>query len=480
LPFPLQCCILVTTWKGGVHILKFHLIADTHYYNHEALGHSDHRDQIVVNESGAVIDAIFDWMLARTDTDIVLIAGDLCTGDGNRAHIEGFLPKLRRLKDGGKRVFVVTASHDYYRYDHEDDEDAPRAGMVYREELYGLYEEFGFGAAIARYEPDPLSYVAQLAEASDGSPGYRLLCLNTDEAEKGRDTADLYDWAEAQVKRAVAEGEFIFAMHHYPVLPPSPVYPLLAGDIFQNSEPMRTRLADAGLRFVFTGHTHMQNIAETASPGGARFFDINTGSAVGYDAPIRTVVIDGKKMTITTSSIEDFGWDLLGKTVSQYLKDSFDRMLSSIFEAGNTDIARMLDILNGEFRVNKEALMKHKLLLGLGGKALYRLTLGGTGRLLLCRHKVPKKVRSERVKDLIMEVVRNIYRGDEPYSEQTDIGAAVHFLVGRLECLAKPLLKRITLPFEGSLRDFVMSLLYDGGWPDNNAVLPMFDEEGDV
>jgi len=458
--------------EGGVVILKFHLIADTHYYNYESLGHSDHRDQIVVNESGAVIDAIFDWMLAQKDTDLVLIAGDMCTGDGNRAHVEGFLPKLHRLRDGGKRVFVVTASHDYFRYDHEEDEGGPRAGMVYREELYGLYEEFGFGAALARYEPDPLSYVAQLAE------GYRLLCLNTDEAEKGRDTTGLYDWAEAQVKQAAAEGEFIFAMHHYPVLPPSPVYPLLAGDIFQNSEPMRTRLADAGLRFVFTGHTHMQNIAETASPGGARFFDINTGSAVGYDAPIRTVTIDGRAMKITTSSIEDFDWDLLGKTVSQYLKDSFDRMLSSIFEAGNADVAKMLDILNGEFRVNKEALMKYSRLLGLGGKFLYRVTLGGTGRLLLCRRRVPESVRSTRVKDLVMEVVRNIYRGDEPYSRQTDMGAAVHFLVGRLERLAGPLLNKITLPFEGSLRDFVMSLLYDGGWPDNDAVLPLFDEEG--
>jgi hypothetical protein len=447
--------------EGGVVILKFHLIADTHYYNHEALGHSDHRDQIVVNESGAVIDAVFDWMLVQKDTDLVLIAGDMCTGDGNRAHVEGFLPKLHRLRDGGKRVFVVTASHDYYRYDHEEDEDGPRAGMVYREELYGLYEEFGFGAAMARYEPDPLSYIAQLAE------GYRLLCLNTDEAEKGRDTTGLYDWAEAQVKQAVAEGEFIFAMHHYPVLPPSPVYPLLAGDIFQNSEPMRTRLAGAGLRFVFTGHSHMQNIA-----CDGRIYDINTGSAVGCGAPIREVTVDDTHMRIATKSIETFAWDLQGKTVSQYLSDSFDRMLNSIFEAAGTDVERMLDILNGEFRVNKEALLKHKLLLGLGGKFLYRLTLGGAGRLLCC--KIPKSVRHVRVKDFIMEVVRNIYKGDEPYSRETDMGAAVYASMGRLEALARPALKNIDLPFE-SLRAFVMSLLYDGGLPDNDAVIALED-----
>jgi len=449
-------------------MLKFHIISDLHYYNYGALGFSDHKDQVTVNESGAVIDAVFDWLLAQTDTDLVLMAGDLCTS-GDRVNSEGLVPKLRRLKEGGKRVFVTVASHDYYRYDHEGEEE-PRPDMVYREELYDIYKEFGFGAAISRYEPDPLSYVAQLA------PGYRLLCLNTDEAEKGRDCAGLYDWAEAQVLLARAEGQFIFAMHHYPVLPPSPVYPLLAGDIFENSEGMRTRLADAGLRFVFTGHTHMQNINEAISPNGGRFFDINVGSAVGYDAPIRTVAIDGETMAIATGSIDSFDWDLQGKTVSQYLKDSFDRMLDSIFETGNSDVGRMLDILNGEFRVDKEGLMKHKLLLSLGGKFLYRLTLGGAGRLLLCKRRVPKSVRRVRVKDLIMEIVRNIYKGDEPYSVETDIGAAVYHTVGRLERLAKPVLKKVELPFE-SLRSFVMSLLYDGGWPDNDAVLPLYDKK---
>ncbi|MCL2106462.1 MAG: metallophosphoesterase [Oscillospiraceae bacterium] len=444
--------------------LKFHLVSDTHYYNLEKLGWSDHLDQTTVNESGAVIDAIFDWLLAHDDTDIVLIPGDLCTG-GDRVNSDGLLPKLRRLAAGGKRVFVLTASHDYHGYRFPAEEER-RPNMLYRPELYELYKEFGFERAISRYEPDPLSYVAQLA------PGYRLLALNTDGDENDRDITGLYEWAEAEIRKAGAAGEMIFAMHHYPVLPPSPIYPLLASDTFGRSELFRERLADAGLRFVFTGHTHMQNIAYMDTPAGNRLYDINTGAAVGYDAPIRGVVIDGESMTITTSSIEGFDWDLQGKSVSQYLKDSFDRMLNSIFEAANSDIGRCLDILSGEFSVDKDSLMKKKLLISLGGKFLYRLTLGGAGRMLFCIRKVPKSVRKTRVKDLIMEIVRNIYKGDEPYSIETDMGAAVYALTGRLETLAKPVLKKVELPFE-SLRGFVMSLLHDPGLPDNDAVLPL-------
>jgi len=216
----------------------------------------------------------------------------------------------------------------------------------------------------------------------------------------------------------------------------------------------------------------MQNISFTDTPAGNRLYEINTGSAVGYDAPIRTVTIEDGKMNITTSSIDRFDWDLQGKSVSQYLKDSFDRMLGGIFEAMGHDIERMLDILNGEFRIDKEGLMKRKRLLAAGGKFLYRLTLGGAGTLLLCRRKVPVEVRPMRVKDLIMEAVRNIYRGDEPYSKDTPIGSAVYILMGRIEALARPFLKKVDLPFE-SLRDFVMSLLYDDGISDNNAVLPV-------
>jgi len=443
-------------------MLKFHLIADLHSYNLEVMGHSDHKDQVTVNESGAVTDAVFDWMLSHDDTDLVLIAGDLSTG-GDRAHYDALLPRLQRLKAGGKRVFVVTASHDYYRFEREDENDN-REDMVYRDQLYGLYEDFGFSAACSRYEADPLSYAAILV------PGYRLLCLNTD-GDKGDDPG-LWDWAQAQIAEAKAAGELVLAMHHYPVLPPSPVYPLLDSGIFNNSKGIRERLADAGLGFVFTGHTHMQNISFMDTPAGNRLYEINTGSAVGYDAPIRTVAIDDEKMTITTSSIDSFDWDLQGKSVSQYLKDSFDRMLGSIFEAMGNDIEKMLDILNGEFRIDKEGLLKRKRLLSMGGKFLYKLTLGGAGTMLFCRRKVPAEVRPVRVKDLIMEAVRNIYTGDEPYSVDTPIGAAVYALMGRIESLARPFLKKVDLPFE-SLRDFVMSLIYDDGLPDNDTVLPI-------
>ncbi|MDR0531737.1 MAG: metallophosphoesterase [Oscillospiraceae bacterium] len=440
-------------------MLKFHLVTDTHYYNYEKHGFSNHLDQVTVNESGAIIDAIFDKLLADASTDLVLIAGDLVTG-GDRVSHEAFLQKLRRLQLGGKRVFVITASHDYKC---EAYGGVPRnAEHICRAELFDFYYEFGFRQAIARYAPDPLSYVAQLA------PGYRVLCLNGDlhrqEADDGH-----YLWAAEQIAKAKAEGQMMFGMHHYPVLPPSPIYPILAPNDGLHAD-VAAFLANAGLRFVFTGHTHMQNIARMATPEGGLLYDINTGAAVGCGAPFRTVVIDDETMRVTTETIHDFDWDLRGKSVKQYLDDNFDKMLRSIFEAADKDVEEMLDILDSEFRVNKAALLKFKPLLVLFGKFLYRLTFGGAARLLCC--KIPPEMRHVRVKDFIMEAVRSIYAGDEPYSRTTPQGAAAWAITGRLDALAKPLLKKADLPFE-NLQSFVASLLYDSGLPDNNAVLPL-------
>ena len=52
---------------------------------------------------------------------------------------------------------------------------------------------------------------------------------------------------------------------------------------------------------------------------------------------------------------------------------------------------------------------------------------------------------------------------------------AVFALAGRLERLTRPFLKNAALPFE-SLQEFAMSLVYDDGLPDNNAVLPLADD----
>ncbi len=442
--------------------LKFYLVTDTHHYAFEKLGFAGGYDQKCMNESGAIIDAAFDKFIGQDEIDIVLIAGDL-TNNGERESHREFVDKLRRLKAAGKSVYLITATHDYGLREAKDGESD--CGRALRNELRGMYNDFGFHEAIAEYK-DGLSYVARL------QPGYRLLALNDDGNGRsfcGSDD-DQLQWVLDQIKSAREDGEYLFAMTHHPVLPPSPVYPVMSKrDMHGGYETVPYLFADAGLQFIFTGHSHMQNIGFLKTPKGNVFCDINTGSLVGYPTPIRRVTLDGEKMTVTTEKIDTFQWDFKGKEPQDYLRDHFDHLLNDIFDSMAYDFEKFAGLAGG-FSMERKTAEKLKIPIKLIGKTMQKLTLGKAGRLLFVKRKIDKSVQNMLIKDLVVEIVRNIFSGNEHYSPDTAVYKAVMVLLKRLN----PLLKRFVKGSDaiGDIPSFIGSLLYDDT-PDTDAVIPV-------
>ena len=445
--------------------LKFYLVTDTHYYAMDALGVSDHSDQKCMNESGAIIDAAFNKIIAQNEIDILLIAGDL-TNNGEMASNTEFINKLNRLKAAGKRVYVITATHDYGLRELKDgDTVGEEDGRACRSQLRGMYNEFGFNEAIAEYS-DGLSYVVQL------EPGFRLLALNDD--GNGRSFCGCDDeqmtWVLSQIKAARDAGEYLFAMTHHPVLPPSPVYPVMSKrDMHGGYETVPTIFADAGLQFIFTGHSHMQNIGFITTERGNTFCDINTGSLVGYPTPIRRVTLDDEKMTISTEKLKTFDWDFKGKEPQQYLQDHFDFLLNDIFDSMANDFEHFVSLAGG-FSMTREKAEKLKIPIKLIGKTMQRLTLGKAGRLLWVSGKVDKSIKNVLIKDLMVEIVRNIFSGNEHYSPDTPTYQAIMALIGRLQMFVKRFSKGNAILSD--LPSFIASLIYDDT-PDNEAVIPI-------
>ena len=98
--------------------LKFYLITDLHHYA-PSLGTSgkayekwNNKEQKCLAETGAIIDAAFSKLIADKDIDIVLIAGDLTSTGAMESHLD-LLPKLQSLRDAGKQVYLITATHDF-------------------------------------------------------------------------------------------------------------------------------------------------------------------------------------------------------------------------------------------------------------------------------------------------------------------------------------------------------------------------------
>ncbi len=447
--------------------LRFFLVTDLHYFDtsFKASGSAYERrsrtDQKCIAETGAIIDAGFSRLADDKETEIILIPGDLVYRGEYQSHV-GLREKLYKLRENGKRIFLITARHDYSEnpVEFDGENEIPVKGMP-REELRDFYREFGFDGAISEHK-ESMSYVARL------QPGFRLLALNCDGDCK--DFKGLWDdqmeWALEEIKKAHDAGDYIFAMTHYPLLPFSPFANLLGDAKLTDWEKRADEFADAGLSLIFTGHMHAQSLTQHTSPQGNTVTDIQTGSLVGCPCAYRKVTIDDKNVYVKSFTIEDFDWDKGCRTAQEYFRWRFDRMITDILDAMANDFAFFTRLFGGPEK-NK----KLKIPVTIAGKILQKLTLNGLGRLLC--FKVDRSIENILVKDAALEIVRNVFVGDEPYVKGTPMYDAVSKLLKRLH----PVTHIIEKKSDGNsvlsdLDDFVLSSIGDEAQMDYNCTIP--------
>ena len=296
---------------------SFFLVTDTHYFDSEfkrtgeAYEKRSRTDQKCVAETPAIIDAGFAQIAQDKDTDVILIPGDLVYRGEYQSHV-GFRERLYKLKEQGKRIYLITARHDYCEdgepVEFDGDELIPVQGMP-RDELRDFYKDFGFDDAISEHR-ESMSYVAQIAD------GIRLLALNCDGDCK--DFKGLWDdqmqWALSEIQKAHEAGDYIFAMTHYPLLPFAPIMHLIGDAKLTDWEKRANEFADAGLDLIFTGHMHAQAITDYTTEKGNTITDVQTGCFVGCPCAYRRVTFEDNTVNIKSYTIDDFDYDKQGKT----------------------------------------------------------------------------------------------------------------------------------------------------------------------
>jgi len=300
---------------------RFVVLADPHYH-HPDLGTSGpafeayiESDRKLLAQSDAILDAAIE-RIRQEPADFVLICGDL-TKDGSRRNHEHVAEKIGRLHPSAP-VYVVPGNHDVlngeaYRYTKTGRERIP---TVTADEFENIYQSFGYGQALAA-DPNSLSYVVEPV------PGLRLLALDSCLWRKnspdghphvdGRFSADTLRWIENMLIRSKREGKAVLAMMHHGLVEHYPNNEKYYGEyVVDNSEAVAELLARYGVRLVFTGHFHAQDITkkditkkditqkeitENQTGAAAPFvLDVETGSLVTYPCPYRSVRIDENQM----------------------------------------------------------------------------------------------------------------------------------------------------------------------------------------
>lgn len=388
--------------------LNFYLVTDTHFFDPSfkrsgaAYEKRSISDQKCVAETPAIIDAGFKQIADDKETNIILIPGDLVYRGEYQSHI-GLRNRLYKLKEQGKKIYLITARHDYDdndSFEFDGDKMLPVKAMP-RDELRDFYKDFGFDGAISEHK-ESMSYVAQLAD------GIRLLALNCDGDCK--DFKGLWDnqmkWALEQIEDAHRTGNYIFAMTHYPLLPFSPIMNLISDSHLTDWEKRANQFADAGLDLIFTGHMHAQAVTEYVTENGNKITDVQTGCFVGCPCAYRKVTIKDSTADIKSYTINDFDYDKQGKSASEYFQWRFDRMI--------------------DYKM-KEILPNPAI------KILNKLTVKKICNFLW--FNPDKSIQNILAKDLGIELVRNIFIGNEPYVKGTAVYVAFEKLINRLSLI---------------------------------------------
>ena len=426
--------------------IKFYLLTDTHYFEKslgaegKAFENYMSREQYFMKESGTIVESVFNKIADDKDTDIVIIPGDL-TKNGEKESHKSFIKQLYKLKESGKKIYVITAGHDYneHSFAFKNDKRIEVEGTDFAD-LYDMYYDFGYSEALA-FDKRTHSYIAQIAD------GVRMLAINCDSYQNPKGTMDdeLISWAKIQLDKAKEDGCSVFSICHYPIIPSVPVFDLVGDAKIKEWRKVASFLADNGVELILTGHMHIQSINEFYSESGNRLIDICTSCLVGSPAKYRKITVD-ENSVIKAESI----------TVECFEQDFFDKQF------GQAIVNRVSNALSGG-----KGIVKH--LKKLGTKIYNKATLGTLSKVLWI--KIDKSLKKKKLTDLVAEIGLAIFIGDQPYVEGTPehdmfrrVFKRFNFIIKKVE----PKLSKNGVKID--LTEMIMNTIGNNkGYSDNNA-----------
>lgn len=286
-------CSVAVSAEGDELIVT--VVNDTHYNSMDKVRsktNSINPDFAHVNGEGRLYceaDAVFMAFLeqaSQNESDVILMVGDI-TEAGTVEQVAEMTAMLSELEaTTGKRVFVVPGNHDVLKRSKAD--------------FMKDYAEFGYNEAL-EVDTKSASYVVDLNDE------YRLIAI--DSTTEGTGAHSVYEerlqWIAEQGEKAKADGKKLIGMHHQNLMEhmifSSVIQP--KGVVSANNKEALEVYAKAGIKYVFTGHTHDHDIASYTAADGTVIYDAVTGSLGGYGTPYRVVAF-GDEVKFETRRIE--------------------------------------------------------------------------------------------------------------------------------------------------------------------------------
>ena len=415
---------------------SFYIMTDTHYVSRRtaapdsrSFARRERGDQIALRAGPEILRSFFDKVLEDPDADAVLITGDLING-GDKVSHEDFIKELSALTDAGRRVFVTTATHDYCgmgqdengftacRYTADGTEPTEPA---LKGDLAPLYRDFGPAQADS-VDEESGSYSLRLFE------GVRLIAINDN--GNGRSHCGLFDegfrWLEGEIEKANGAGEIVLLAVHHPVIPPWDVFSHVVDfEMFGGYRRLWKLMCDAGVKLVFTGHTHVQNIRKYTDEAGRFFYDVSTTALVSAPGCMRKVTVDPetRECRIESVRIDTIkNWDAGGKGFFDYVYHlNFLGAIEDALPLANTDWNAFLSAAEGILPADKLRAHPHLVKLGVKKLLTFKLkTAAKFGRKYsgLTKEEI-RALGDDKLMRVCSGIFRHIYAGNAPFGPDT-------------------------------------------------------------
>lgn len=467
--------------------LTITVLTDTHYYSKEigtsgsAYEIAKSRSQKLLAESADVLETAFAQIAADKSSDIVLISGDVTNNGELNSHRE-FIEMLRKLKNKGKKVYVITATHDFRNHGYSDaykGDEKIQTPTAKRDDLFDMYREFGPDEAISVHRQS-MSFIVQLCD------GYRLFALNDDSNLNGKSgfSDECFEWITKMAEEARKDNQIIIAMTHHPLIAPSPVYEIIGkGDMLGDYDKRIEQLADLGIQFMFTGHTHIHDISPYQSPKGNLLYDICTCSPIGYPGGYRKVTFnpDKLKVDVKTEYIDTpESFKASGKELRPVLEEQLIGVIRNMIKTAGEDIDKLAYMAVG-ISIKPGVIYKFGWIIKPIFKFLNSLKIGTVAKWTKKETGLKPsdyaEIKDRKVVDLISEIVLSLFGGESKYPPESATYKITIGFLNIIDSILKTLhidLKKIlkVVPDAASL---VEPILYNPVIDSYNAELEIFD-----
>ena len=260
-----------------------------------------------IEDLQSVLEVVFADIL-REEIDILLITGDITNHGEQKSHFD-FIEKLKPLKEAGIRIFVTPGNHDINIPDakrYVGDQVLP-VQSVTANEFAELYEAFGYSEALSR-DAASLSY---LAEISDSTWLMSIDANRYDEHIKtsitgGRIKPETMNWMLDILEEARQRDIVVLGMMHHGLVEHMPFQNAFFSEyLIENWQTISESLADAGLRIIFTGHFHSNDITLRKSARGNIIYDVETASLAQYPFAYRIMSLTNSDLSIDSRFVTE-------------------------------------------------------------------------------------------------------------------------------------------------------------------------------